>query len=101
MQDTVQDSGGNGDVGKNLVPLGEGFVGSEDSRRLFIPSGNKLEEKIGALYVHGEVADLVDLALINGGLKGKVKVIQGFLGGETGHLDLLFINPFPLGFCLF
>ena len=27
MQNTVQDSGGNGNVGKDLVPLGEGLVG--------------------------------------------------------------------------
>ena len=27
MQDTVEDSGGDGDIGKDLVPLGESFVG--------------------------------------------------------------------------
>lgn len=60
MQDTVQDGGGDGDVGKDLVPLGEGFVGGKDGRRFFIPSGNQLEEQVCALDVHGEVADLVD-----------------------------------------
>ena len=44
MQGAVQDGGGNGDVGKDLVPLREGFVGGKDGRRFFIPSGNKLEE---------------------------------------------------------
>ena len=60
MQDAVQDGGGDGDVGKDLVPLREGFVGGKDGRCFFIPSGNKLEEQVCALDVHGEVADLVD-----------------------------------------
>ena len=30
MQDTVEDSSGNGDIGEDLVPLGKGFVGSKD-----------------------------------------------------------------------
>ena len=30
MQDTIEDSGGNGDVGKDIVPLREGLIGSED-----------------------------------------------------------------------
>ena len=28
MQDTVEDGGGNGNVGKDLVPLREGLIGS-------------------------------------------------------------------------
>ena len=60
MQDAVQDGGGDGDIGKDLVPLREGFVGGKDGRRFFIPSGNKLEEQVCTLDVHGEVADLVD-----------------------------------------
>ena len=28
MQDTIEDSRGNGDVSKDLVPLGEGLIGS-------------------------------------------------------------------------
>ena len=60
MQDTIQDSGGNGDVGKDLVPLGEGLIGSEDGGGLLIASGNQLEKQISALNVHGEIADFVD-----------------------------------------
>ena len=30
VQNTVKDRWGDGDVGENLVPLGEGFVGGED-----------------------------------------------------------------------
>ena len=44
---------------------------------------------------------LVDLALVDGGLEGEIEVVQGLLNGEAGHLDLLLIGPFPLGFCLF
>ena len=60
MQDAVQDGGGDGDVGKDLVPLGEGLVGGKDGRRLLIPPGNELEEQICALDVHGEITDLVN-----------------------------------------
>ena len=45
VQDTVQDGGGDGDVGKDLVPLGEGLIGSEDGGGLLIPSGNQLENR--------------------------------------------------------
>ena len=34
---------------------------------------------------------LVDLALVDGGLEGEIEVIQGFLDGEIKHLNLLFI----------
>ena len=60
MQDTVQDSGGNGNVGEDLVPLGKGFVGSEDGGGFLVPPGNQLEEQICPLNVHGEIADFVD-----------------------------------------
>ena len=60
MQNAVQDSGGDGNVGKDLIPLGEGLVGSEDSRCLLIPPGNELEEQVCALDVHREITDLVN-----------------------------------------
>ena len=60
MQDTVQDSGGDGDVGKDLVPLGEGLIGREDGGGLLIASGNQLEKQICALNVHREITDFVD-----------------------------------------
>ena len=46
MQDTVEDSGGDGDIGKDLVPLGECFVGGKDGRGLFIASGNELKKRL-------------------------------------------------------
>ena len=44
MQNAIQDGEGIGDIGKDLVPLGEGLVRGEYSIRLLIPSGNQLEE---------------------------------------------------------
>jgi len=43
---------------------------------------------------HG--SQLIDLALVDGGLEGEVKVILGLLNRETGHLDLILIGTFPL-----
>ena len=60
MQNPVQDSGGNGDVGKDFVPLGEGLIGSEDGGGLLIPPGNQLEEEISPLNVHREVSNLIN-----------------------------------------
>ena len=60
MQDTIKDGGGNGDVGKDLVPLREGLIGSEKGGGLLIPPGNQLEEKISALNVHREIANLIN-----------------------------------------
>jgi len=48
-QDAVENGGGDGDVGKNLVPLGEGFVGGKDGRGFLIASGDQLEEQVSAL----------------------------------------------------
>ena len=44
MQYTIQNSGGDGDVGKDLIPLGEGLVGGKNGGRFLIPSGNELEK---------------------------------------------------------
>ena len=60
VQNPVQDSGGDGDVGKDLVPLGEGFVGGKNGGRFLVPSGNELKEQISTLDVHGEVADFIN-----------------------------------------
>ena len=67
MQNAIQDSGGNRNIGKDLVPLGEGLIGSEDGGGLLIAPGNQLEEKVGALDVHREIANLVnDQHLVSG-----------------------------------
>ena len=60
MQYTIQDGGGDGDAGKDLVPLGESLVGGKNGGRFLIPSGNELEEQVCTLDVHGEVADFVN-----------------------------------------
>ena len=60
MQDTIQDGGGNSDIGKNLIPLGEGLIGSEDGGGLLIAPGNQLEEEVSPLNVHREVSNLIN-----------------------------------------
>ena len=60
MQDTIQDGGGDGDVCKDLVPLGEGLVGGEDGGRFLIPFGNELTEQVCALDIHRKIADFVN-----------------------------------------
>ena len=44
VQNAVQDGGGNGDIGKKLVSLGEGLARGKNGRGLLIPSGDQLEE---------------------------------------------------------
>ena len=60
MQDTIQDGGGDSDVGKDLVPLRESFVGGKNGRSLLIPSGDELKEQVCALNIHEEITDLVN-----------------------------------------
>ena len=60
MQDTIQDGGGNGDIGKNLVPLGESLIRGKYGGGFLIPSGNQLKEQIGSLNIHGKIANLVN-----------------------------------------
>ena len=60
MQYTSQDGGGNRNISKDLIPLGEGFVGGKNGGRFLIPSGNELEEQVCALDIHKETADFVD-----------------------------------------
>ena len=57
MRDAIQDGGGNGNAGKDLVPLGEGLVRGKNGRRLLIPSGGQLEGQVCAVDVHREVDD--------------------------------------------
>ena len=60
MQDAVQDGRGNRDIGKDLIPLGEGLVGGKDGRCLLVAPGNELKEQVCALDVHRKIADFID-----------------------------------------
>ncbi len=62
MQDSVENGGGNGNVGENLVSVGEGFVGSKDGGGFLITSGDKLEKQISALDIHREMADNIPIS---------------------------------------
>lgn len=60
VQNMVEDRRGDGDIGKDLIPLGKGLVGGKDCRDLLIPSGNELEEQVRPLNIHWEITDFVD-----------------------------------------
>lgn len=60
MQNPVQDGGGDGDIGKYLVPLGEGLVRGKHGGGFLIPSGKELKEQICALNIHGKITDFVN-----------------------------------------
>ena len=53
----AQDGGGNGDIGKNFIPLGKGLVGGEDSGCLLVPSGitGLPGESVGADGAHERI----------------------------------------------
>lgn len=42
MQDTIQNRGGNDDIGKRLIPLGKGLCEGENGRYFLVPPGNEL-----------------------------------------------------------
>ena len=60
MQYPIQDGGGDSDIGKDLIPLGESLVGGKYCRGLFVSSGNELEKQVCDLDIHREIADFVD-----------------------------------------
>ena len=60
MQDTVQNGGGNGDIGKHLIPLGKSFVRGEYRGCLLIPPCHELEKQVSPLNVHRKISDPVN-----------------------------------------
>lgn len=61
MQQAIQQCGGERRVlGKGMVPLSKGQIAGDDQAPFPIPRGDDLEEQVGLLTVHGQVADFVD-----------------------------------------
>ena len=60
VQDAIQNGRSDGDVGKDLIPLGEGLVGSKDGGGFLIAPGNQLKKEIRPFNVHRKRADFVD-----------------------------------------
>ena len=60
VENAVEDRGGDGDVGKDLVPLRKSFVAGKDCGDLLIPPGNELKEQICALNIHGQITNFVN-----------------------------------------
>ena len=60
MQHAIKNGRGDGHIGEHFIPLGEGLVAGKDSGDLLIPSGNELEEQIGSLNIHRQIANFVN-----------------------------------------
>ena len=67
----------------------------------FAHPGRAEEDHVLPVFQETHGGQLVNLALVNGGLEGEIEIVQGFLDWETGHLNLLLVGPFPLGFGFF
>ena len=70
------------------------------SQMSFAHAGWAEENHILTVFQEAHGGQLIDLPLVDGGLEGEIKVVQGLFDGEAGHLDLFLIGPFPLGFGL-
>ena len=75
-------------------PEGRGQVGLSNTRRAE-------EYDIFSVLQKAHGSRFINLALVDGGLKGKIKVVQGLFDGEAGHLQLLFVGAFVFRFGLF
>ena len=64
-------------------------------------AGRAEEDHILPVFQEAHGSQLIDLALVDGGLEREIEVVQGFLNGKARHLDLLLIGPSPLGFGFF
>ena len=60
IQYPIQDGGGNRNIGKDLIPLGEGLVGGKNSGHFLVLLGHEQKEQVCTLDIHREIADLVD-----------------------------------------
>ena len=60
MEDPVEDGRGDHRVPKDLVPLTEAPVRSQDQGSLFVPAGDELEEQVRPVPIYGDVTNLVD-----------------------------------------
>ena len=67
----------------------------------FSYTGRAEKDDIFAVFQEAHGSEFINLALVDGGLKRKVKVIQGLLDGESRYLYLLFIGAFAFRFGLF
>ena len=75
-------------------PEGRGQMG-------FSYAGRAEEDDIFAVFQEAYGGEFINLALVDGGLKEKVKVIQSLLDGKTGHPHLLFTGMLSPGFGFF
>ena len=60
MKQSIKNSCGNDRITKNFIPLGETTVGGEDHGSFLITARDELEEKMSAVTVNRNVADLIN-----------------------------------------
>jgi len=60
MKQSIKNSRGNDRITKNFIPLGETTVGGEDHGSFLITARDELEEKMSAVTVNRNVADLIN-----------------------------------------
>ena len=60
MEYSVKDSGGNGNIGEDLVLLGESLVGGKNGGNPLVTSGDELEKQVSSLNVHRQIANFVN-----------------------------------------
>src|SRR5262249_15761700 len=61
VQQPVEDRRGDHRVAKDVAPGAEALVAGDDERAALVAAADELEEEVGALPIHGAVADLVQL----------------------------------------
>jgi hypothetical protein len=60
VDDAVDHRGRDDLVTEDVAPAGEGQVGGQDQRGVFVAAGDELEEQVGRVLFEGDVANLVD-----------------------------------------
>ena len=83
MQEPVKDGGGKGAVVvEDAGPFFIGPVGGDNGSGLFITQAECLEKDVGALFIHGQIAKLIDKQQI--GLQVFFKLLLHSSGGLSG-----------------
>jgi hypothetical protein len=60
MQDPIKNSGSDGNIGKNIIPLRDSLVRSKDGISFLITPCDELKKQIRTLNVHRKITNFVD-----------------------------------------
>ena len=81
-------------------PVAGGFHAEGGGEMGFANAGRPEEYDILSVFKKPHGSQLLNLALINGGLKAEVELGKALFHGESGHLNLLFNRPAVPVLCL-